>query len=205
MPADSLADAKSPDVKPDTFLKHFRAMREVARRKEDIAMAMNGARKAAKTDGVDMAAVKLVEKLAKYDPDEVDVLLRHARDYANWANLQIGSQLSLFAAPAIIQVPQAAQEAHTEWSADDAGYDAGRRGMLRDDNPHDPGSAQFTSWDKGWLRGLKANAEALREAGAGSRKTGPKPKGDASQTSRRTPGRPRKQADAAPTDSEARH
>ena len=87
----SLAEAMSPNVPPEAFLKHYRAIRDATRSKEDAVMALARTKKAAKGDGIDLDALKDLERLAKLDDDEAEVRLRHMHQYAVWANLPIGT------------------------------------------------------------------------------------------------------------------
>lgn len=150
----SLAEAKSHNVTPDTFLKHYRAMRDAKRAKEDAGIAYARVQKAAKADGIDLEAYKLFERLTKIDSDEAEIQLRHAMEMMQWAGKPLGTQLDMFRVDA--QEPTSkTQREHAIWEAGDAGLVAGRDGQDREDNPHEPGSEEHVAWDKSWAKGNK--------------------------------------------------
>lgn len=157
----NLAEAMSPNLPPDVFLKHYRKVREAKRAKEEASAALARVNKAAKADGVDLDAFKLLEKFRDIDSDELEMRLRHVRDYANWLKLPLGTQLNMFA-EATADVPAKAAEEQSTWDAGDQGYRAGRSGSLRSDNPHDEGTPLFVAWDKEWTRGVKFIAAEMR-------------------------------------------
>jgi hypothetical protein len=152
----SLAEARSHNVPPEVFLRHYREIRDCKSAHADTGMAVARAKKAAKGAGIDLDALKLLERLADLDTDEAEMQLRHLRTYAVWINLPIGSQLALFggqAAPVAADAKAAAE--HQEWAAGDAGAAAGRKGDERDTNPHDAGSAERAAWSRAWAGGHK--------------------------------------------------
>lgn len=159
----SLAEAMSPNVPPEAFLKHYRAIRDATRSKEDAVMALARTKKAAKGDGIDLDALKDLERLAKLDDDEAEVRLRHMHQYAVWANLPIGTQLDAFGQHQIPKPKQKAEAEHQQWTASDSGYRAGRSGRPRDDNPHEPGTEAHVSWTNGWLAGQRQIADAMAD------------------------------------------
>lgn len=158
----SLAEATSPNLPPDVFLKHYRKVREAKRAKEEASAALARVNKAAKADGVDLDAFKLLEKFRDLDDDELGMRMRHVRDYAKWLNLPLGTQLTMFAEEPSAEVSAKGLKDQSEWEAGDQGYRAGRSGSLRSDNPYDEGTEPYVAWDKEWTRGVKSLAAEMR-------------------------------------------
>lgn len=153
MPEGSLATARSHNVPPDVFLRHWREVRDCKSAHHDTGMALARAKKSAKTDGIDLDAFKLLEKFAELDTDEAEMQLRHLRQYADWIELPIGTQLDAFGQhtrPSEAETEK--QRAHTARSDGEA---AGKAGHERQTNRYGPGTAEHVAWDKGWLKGNK--------------------------------------------------
>jgi hypothetical protein len=152
----SLAEARSHNVPPDVFLRHYREIRDCKRHQADANMAVARAKKSAKEIGIDLEAFRLLEKLAALDLDEAEMQLSHLRQYAAWIELPIGTQLDAFGAPpqpAAVDAKDAAEQ--REWQAGDEGLQAGKAGHERDVNPFEAGSAEYVAWDKAWAKGNK--------------------------------------------------
>ena len=81
---------------------------------------------------------------------------------------------------------------------DNAGYDAGRAGHNRGDNPHEVGSEAYQRWDTAYVRAQTEMAGALGPAGEHGDSNGVEP-------ARRGRGRPRKTAEPAKEAGEALH
>jgi hypothetical protein len=192
----SLAEARSHNVPPDVFLKHYREIRDCKDAQADAAAAVARAKKAAKNVGIDLDALKWLEKLAGLDTDEAELQLKHLQLYAKWIELPIGMQLDMWGKPEPATVDAQAAEEQREWAAGGDGYKAGEAGHERDTNPHEAGSAEHVAWDKGWARGhkvwLSAQKKIASEMG---------PKGAKKSTNGATParkrGRPKANGDQA--------
>ncbi|MCL2427896.1 MAG: hypothetical protein FWD12_01525 [Alphaproteobacteria bacterium] len=153
----SLAEARSHNVRPDVFLRHYREIRDCKSAHHDTGMALARAKKAAKGEGIDLDALKLLEKFADLDRDEAEMQLTHLRLYAEWIELPIGTQLDAFGqhqAPAA-KPSEAETQKQRSHDARWAGEGAGRAGHERQANRYEPGSAEHVAWDKGWLKGNK--------------------------------------------------
>jgi hypothetical protein len=151
--ATSLAEARSHNVPPDVFLRHYREIRDLKDAQADAAAAVARAKKSAKGAGIDLDALKMLEKLASLDTDEAEMQLQHLQIYAKWIDLPVGMQGDFFGQPEAVSA-EAAQE-QREWAAGDEGLQAGRAGHERDTNPHTAGSAEHVAWDKAWAKGNK--------------------------------------------------
>lgn len=150
--ATSIAETRSHNVPPDTFRRHYREIRDAKDQHHDTGMAVARAKKAAKADGIDLDALKMIEQLAKLDQDVVELLLRNVGLYAGWLELPIGTQANLFGPP---ETGNGKDPKHIEWEATNAGILAGTKGEERNTNRHKAGTLEFAAWDKGWLRGNK--------------------------------------------------
>jgi hypothetical protein len=184
--ATSLAETRSHNVPPAVFLKHYRDIRRLKDDRDDAAMALARAKKAAKNEGIDLDALKMLEKLSALDLDEAELQLKNLRMYAAWIELPLGSQLDMFgkAEPATVDAKTAAEQ--REWQAGEEGAHAGKAGHERDVNPWSAGTAEYVAWDRAWAAGnktwLKSQQQiasemeipAIPEAGNGA--TPPPPK-----------------------------
>ena len=158
------AATPSTNVPPEIFLKHYRLIRDAKRAAEETSMALARTKKAAKSDGVDLDAFKLLERLTKVDSDEAEAQLRHLKDYCAWLKLPIGTQLGLFAAAVADEPTDGAQAEQRAWEAEQAGIEAGKGGQHRvDDNPYPAGTEHYARFDKGYLRGQRMIADKLGE------------------------------------------
>jgi hypothetical protein len=165
----SLAEASSHNVPPETFLHHYREIRDCKRAHADTGMAVARAKKSAKGAGIDLDALKMLEKLADLDTDEAELQLRNLRIYARWIELPIGMQTNFFGEPEPATVSAKAAAEQREWDARDKGAADGRAGHERDNNPHLVGSPERAAYDRGWIDGnkiwLKGQAKIAAEMG----------------------------------------
>lgn len=170
----SLAEVGSHNVRPDVFLKHYRNIRDLKAEQKDAAAAVARGKKAAKNDGIDLDAMKLLEKLADLDTDEAELLMRHLREYAKWIELPVGMQTTMFGEPEPATVSAEQAQEQREWAAGEAGATAGKAGHEREDNPHDAGSPEHVAWDKAWSKGFatwkKGQAKLAGQLGANARR-----------------------------------
>jgi hypothetical protein len=160
--AANLAEARSHNVPPEVFLRHWREIREAKNAHADTSTAVARAKKSAKSAGVDLDALKLLEKFADLDTDEAEVQLRHLFTYAKWIKLPLGTQTEMFQAPE--PKPDVAQE-HADWEAGEAGIAAGKSGLKRTVNPYKAGTSTHVAWDRAWLGGKEWLKEQAKLAG----------------------------------------
>lgn len=145
-------------VRPDSFLIHWRDMRdardEAGTAQSDVARA----KKAAKRDGVDLDVVKLVEKLSTMETDERDSFLAKVETYCKWLELPLGA----FSAGLQPPEPKASsRESFARWQAGQDGYKAGLDGAPKEANPNRAGSADHVEWAKKWKTGFDANQRKI--------------------------------------------
>jgi hypothetical protein len=151
----NLAEAKSHNVAPEAFLKHYRTIRGAKDDHAATGTALARAKKAAKADGIHLDALKWLEKLADLETDEATVQMRRLSLYARWIELPVGTQLAMFEDTEQSMPSQEALDDQREWDAGDAGNAAGMAGHMRVDNPHPPGTLPYAAWDKAWIKGNK--------------------------------------------------
>lgn len=173
----SLAEAASHNVPPEVFLRHYRDIRDCKQAHGETGTALARAKKAAKKDGIDLDALKMLEKLADLDTDEAALQLGHLKIYAGWLELPIGSQLDAFGAPAPLALDAKVQQEQREWVAGGQGFEAGKAGNERDLNPHQAGSSEYVAWDKSWANGNKLFMKGQKKLAGelGARANGAKP------------------------------
>ena len=66
----NLAETRSHNLPPEVFQKHFMAIKDAVDKHAETGQLVAAAKKAAKSSGVDMDALKFLQQLAKRDPDE---------------------------------------------------------------------------------------------------------------------------------------
>lgn len=150
-----LSSALSHNVRPEVFLNHWRTIRDLEAEHKRTGSAVQTAKKAAKGDGLDLDAMRLLSGLSKLDTDVAEMRIRKTFAYAAWLEMPIGSQTAMFPDAKPDPVPAEATEKHREWVAGDAGRKAGEAGHPRETNPYSaaPGSFEFAAWEKSWKRG----------------------------------------------------
>jgi hypothetical protein len=151
----SLAETQSHNVPPETFLRHYRTIRDAAAAHKDSGMALARCKKAAKGDGIDLDALRLMQGFARLDSDEAELQFRNLIRYAKWAEIPLGTQADMWGEDSYPKVPDSARADQQEWEAGDAGLSAGRSGRERTENPHLAGSREHVAWDREWAKGHK--------------------------------------------------
>jgi len=172
--ATSLAEAATHNVPPEVFLRHYREIRDCAGAHADTGMALARAKKSAKASGIDLDAVKLLQKLTDLDTDEAAMQLRHLGIYLRWLEAPIGTQFNFFGDSDTPQPKAEARQQQKDWQAGQTGLEAGRHGEQRDQNPNKPGTSAHVAWDKAWLRGnrqwLKGQEKIAADLGANAKR-----------------------------------
>jgi hypothetical protein len=155
----SLAEAQSHNVPPETFLRHYRTIRDCASAHKDTGMALARAKKSAKGAGIDLDAFKVMQGFAKLDSDEAELQFRNLIRYAKWAEIPLGTQADMWGEDSYAKVPDEALADQREWEAGDAGLSAGRAGRKRTENPYSgqdaASSREHAAWDREWAKGHK--------------------------------------------------
>jgi uncharacterized protein (UPF0335 family) len=141
------------NVKPETFMEHWRKIRELKDEQAELSAAIARAKKAAKGDGIDLEAVALLERLCKMDDDELQLRMRKLFVYSDWIKMPLAEYAEGITPPA----PK--QETNAEfdlWQVQQNGLAAGKTGTRREDNPYDAGSEKHVAWDKAWGKGFRS-------------------------------------------------
>lgn len=111
--------------------------------------------------GVDMKAYADLLRLAKLDPAERAQRLQTMYRYGQQLDISLAKQADLFEAK--VDKPGDKMTAEQRrWAADEAGYDAGKNGMDRKNNPYEAGSDHFQAWDAAWVRGQGTIADRMK-------------------------------------------
>lgn len=159
MDAAALAETMG-NVRPETFLSHWREIRDAKEALHDASMVVARCKKAAKRDGIDLDVVSLLEKLGKLESDELTTHLRKLAVYGDWLKMP----LAAFAEGISAVVPEPKAKARDEfqaWEAGQAGLAAGRSGRARSDNPHEPGTEAHVAWDRSWTKGFRTSQKKI--------------------------------------------
>lgn len=148
---------------PDDFVKAWLELKAYKRKLDEANGTYRAHRKKMEGMGVDLKSLALLEQLSKLEtPEEQSARLKRTVQYAGFLSMPLGSQLELFAAGVQPEAPgQTSQSAISEAAANDAGYEAGKEGGNREDNPYPAGSPLHVAWDDGWVRGQEYIAERM--------------------------------------------
>lgn len=165
MPNDTTQPPGRTQIGPEYFLKRYRDIGD----KEHIVDKAKAAWKAdiqvAKSTGINVKALKLVDKLRGMDPRDAQSLIRDTILYLRWLGLNILDQEELIDdGPSTAGMTSYIVATHAAWEARKAGYAAGKKGRPVDSNPFAPGSETHQRWASEWLDG-HADAESLAPPG----------------------------------------
>jgi hypothetical protein len=80
----SPAEAPSHNVPPDVFLRHYREIRDLKRAHADTGMAVARAKKSAKSAGIDLDALKLLEKFAVGHERDINPNTAGSAEHVAW-------------------------------------------------------------------------------------------------------------------------
>ena len=146
---------------PNDYLSWRGSMRRAKIVLKEASAAVKAIEKRAKPLGVRMKSVKLVDQ----DSDVFHADLKEAQRYSIWERgTPLLAQTDFL--DAITERPtDKARIEFTEEQAEDAGYLAGKDGMMREGNPHSAGSPLYARYDLGWLRGQAKIASEMEEGG----------------------------------------
>jgi ribosome modulation factor len=166
MKQEAAAEAKS-NVTPQTFIKYLQSITRLKAACDEANSAYRTERKRAESDGIDLKALALFEKLRKLDNDDATGRLRRLSQYAKFMDLPWGAQLDMFSPETVITEEDA--QIAAEFKAASDGYQRGIAGDSSEDNPYPGGTQEHVAWHK-------AHKEAVskREASGATEK---KPRG----------------------------
>jgi hypothetical protein len=155
--------APASNLSPDTFLGLWIELRNLKRAMEEAHAKYRAHRKKLDKAGVNLKGLALAETFANLDQDEADQRLKDAVRYSRWAKLPLGAQPDLLSELlGNLDAPgEKASHELTKAEAEEQGYDYGKRGEDRGENPHDQGTELWASWDSGWIDGQTQIAQGL--------------------------------------------
>lgn len=142
------ADVQKRNLTASTFQDFVEELATLGDQKDRIVGKIRNRRKAAKEAGINLGEMDAVLKLKTMDTDEIKQNEADRLLYAKWLKVDLGFQASLD-----LPEPDAAHiERVTKHDTYWQGYEAGKRGDLRNSNRYaeQPGSVAYASWDKGW-------------------------------------------------------
>lgn len=139
------------NLTPETYLEHYRAIRDAKKKQEQATAEMRLARKRAKAGGVNLSDMDAAIRLRDLDADERDTHLRNLGRYAAWMGAPLGAQATLFGE---VEMPtEKAAAEHAAYEARERGYTDGTHGAPADNNPYPAGSPHAAEWARGWADG----------------------------------------------------
>lgn len=164
--SDTTPAAGHNQIAPSLFLELFGIARRARREATEAQGRYRNALKRLGDAGVDLKALALVDQLAKLEEDEATARLKAVFRLASIMDVKLAQQSELFPeGPADDEATVKAQAKWREEQAEDQGYQSGRAGGDRGNNPFPVGSPHAASWDRGWGLGQKAIADEMGPEG----------------------------------------
>lgn len=156
--------SKRAEVEPEIFLSRYRTVSDRHRDSEEAKAAWKAEVNVSKSIGINLKAMKIVEKLRKMEPREAQTTFRDTILYLRWLGLNLLDQEDMFSAAADSTAGLTAHVVATQaaWEAGWQGYDAGKAGMPLDQNPYAPGTETHQRWASEWHDG-SADMPASKE------------------------------------------
>jgi hypothetical protein len=163
MPSDDAVSnvALISNLRPDTFLSHWRIIRDAKDEQSDKGTAVARAKKAAKRDNVDLDVVSMLEKLVKLEEDERHTLLRKLYIYSDWLSMPLAGAAEGMTPPP--SPKQSTSEDFAEWQAGKQGKAAGKAGHPRESNQYVQGTPEFAAWDRHWRIAFNSSQKKLAD------------------------------------------
>lgn len=149
-------DPTKPNVTEEVFFHHYQIISGLENARSDINDKLRKARDIAEKAGVDKAAMKFAKKYADMPQDRRFFMFRNADQYLRYMQVPTGTQLGAFQEEMDTNPPQ--QDPFQQ------GLLAGKMGHNRDSGPFDEDDPAWHEWDKGWIDGQSAIAEAMTPA-----------------------------------------
>jgi ribosome modulation factor/uncharacterized protein (UPF0335 family) len=164
-------------IEPEFFLKRFRDISDKALTAEEYKAAWKAEMEAAKSSGVDIKALKLVNMLRKMDTRVAQAMLRHTILYLRWLGLNLLDQEELLdsAGPSTTGLTEQVIATHAAWEAGHQGYKAGKAGHPIDTNPYPPGTETHQRWAAEWYDGADDSSNPSGATDIQPRDDGPHP------------------------------
>lgn len=155
-PAPATSNVSNDEIQQ--VMRDYRTQRRVCDTENGV---LRNILKRAKNIGINTKALTATAKAARLDPDEVITELRDTLHYMSLTRMQVTPD-SLFASwtPTVTEKSRMADDV---WTAEDAGYKAGRHGADRKECPYDRGSELEVAWLRWWTKGQESIAKELGE------------------------------------------
>ena len=159
LPDEALADtaaSNAPDA--DTVLVFLGRIRQEEARVAVAKKRLGKLWKLALNAGIVRKDLELVRKFADQDPDSVLATIGRIRQYAQWLDVPVGSQLSLLDIPAssILSSDELGERAFR------AGYVLGITGLNPDDDAYPMAHEHRSSHQDGWSAGQKVLLDRIQ-------------------------------------------
>jgi hypothetical protein len=145
-------------VDADTVLLFLGKIQQEEAKVAAVKKRLNKVWKLALNAGIVRKDLELVRKFADQDPDTVLATIGRIRQYAQWLDVPIGSQLSLFEIPtsSILSSAELGERAYR------AGYVLGITGKNPDDEAYPLGHEHRTRHHDGWSAGQKVLLDRIQ-------------------------------------------
>lgn len=159
LPDKSAKEVKgSNTVDADTLLVYLGQIQQEEAKVKLAKQRLNKVWKLAINAGIVRKDLELVLKFADMDPDTVLGTIARIKDYAQWLEIPIGKQLSLFEIPnsSILSSDELAERAYR------AGYVLGVQGKNPDDQAYPPLTDLGQRHLEGWGAGQRVHLERIK-------------------------------------------
>lgn len=143
------AEQPGSNLTQETFMDH-RNKRQAAKAKMDEAKGKYAnACKLSQDVGISEKELKLIEKIAKMDPDTQALFFKNLNQYLEWAGLETGYQFGLFESADLLE------------RAFERGKLAFLEGSNTNDNPYQLNTDQGQKWLSGWNESQTAKVKDM--------------------------------------------
>lgn len=142
------------NVTDATFFRNLRIIEEAEAQKDKAVAKLRTARKTAKDDGIVLADLDAVRRLAKLAPNEIAEMHNNGVRYSRLLNVPFYSQMEMFD-------PEEGDVDILEKAAAD-GELAGKLGRGLNANPHDEDTEAGQAWMKGYYAGEEQAKEGMK-------------------------------------------
>lgn len=156
-----MAERKTTNGPSDDDISEFiRTYRTQRRATDEANGVLRSIVKRAKSAGVNTKEMIAAVMATKLDPEVVAADMRDRIRYLALVRMPI-TQVDLFEGLVLNDVTSKTAAEDDVWTAQEAGYRAGRHGVRVDESPYMPGTEAFVEWQSWWLKGQTAIAKEL--------------------------------------------
>jgi ribosome modulation factor len=156
MPLDQTGSNTASNDSAADWMRQYRVQK---RRCDEENGVLRNIVKRAKADGMNTTAMIAAVKATKLEPEVVSADLRDQIRYMGIIHLPM-TQASLFEG-IDFEVNSSTEHKDDLWTAEDAGYRAGRHGQRIEDCPYQTGTELHVHWVQEWHKGQAAIAREL--------------------------------------------